>query len=116
MLFDLRGIVGLLSPKAIFILAWGNAPGFGVRIPGAMPLAMLIMAVGQSERIPGAMPGARLIMAVGQSERIPGAMPGAMLIMAVGQSERVPGAKGSQAVGGLCFVRCSTILLPIDSQ
>ena len=86
MLFDLRGIVGLLSPKAIFILAWGNAPGFGVRIPGAMPLAMLIMAVGQSERIPGAMPGAMVIMAVGQSRRIPGAMPLAMVIMAVGQS------------------------------
>ena len=56
MLFDRRRVVGLLSPKAIFILAWGNAPGLGVRIPGAMPLAMLIMAVGQSERFAGVMP------------------------------------------------------------
>ena len=62
------------------------------------------------------MPLAMVIMAVGQSERIPGAMPLAIVIMAVGQSERIPGAKGSQAVSGLCFARCSTILLLIDSQ
>ena len=48
-LLDCKRVVGLLSPKAIFILAWGNAPGLGIRIPGAMPLAMVIMAVGQSE-------------------------------------------------------------------
>ncbi len=49
MLLDGKCVVGLLSPKAIFIVARGNAPGLGVRIPGAMPLAMVIMAVGQSE-------------------------------------------------------------------
>ena len=48
-LLDCKRVVSLLSPKAIFILAWGNAPGIGVRFPGAMPLAMVIMAVGQSE-------------------------------------------------------------------
>ena len=37
-LLDSKRVVGLLSPKATFILAWGNAPGLGVRFPGAMPL------------------------------------------------------------------------------
>ena len=48
-LLDCKRVGSLLSPKAIFILAWGNAPGIGIRFPGAMPLAIVIMAVGQSD-------------------------------------------------------------------
>ncbi len=56
-LLDCKRVVSLLSPKAIFNLAWGNAPGIGVRFPGAMPLAMVIMAVGQSDFSRGDAPG-----------------------------------------------------------